>query len=60
MKKLIWFTVLNTAAMVLLIASRIGSEKDRIDWVLIAIAFILIIVNLVHFFVERDKLNKLK
>ena len=60
MKKLIWFTLLNTSAMVLLIASRIGSEKDKIDWILTAIAFILIIVNLIHFFVERNKLNKLK
>ena len=60
MKKLIWFTLLNTSAMVLLIASRIGSEKDKIDWILAAIAFILIIVNLIHFFVERNKLNKLK
>ncbi|WP_323787387.1 hypothetical protein [Psychroserpens sp.] len=60
MKKLIWFTLLNTSAMGLLIVSRVGSEKDNMDWVLIAIAFLLILVNLIHFFVERKKLNKLK
>ena len=59
MKKLIWFTVLNTTAMVLLIVSRFDSKNLGFDW-LIFIPAVLIVLTLVHFFVERKKLNKLK
>ncbi|WP_431133177.1 hypothetical protein [Psychroserpens mesophilus] len=59
MKKLIWFTVLNTASMALLIASRLTSETEGFDW-FIFISAILIVLTLIHFFVERNKLNQLK
>lgn len=45
--------------MVLLIASRFASESKGFDW-LIFIPAVLIILTLIHFFVERKKLNKLK
>ena len=59
MKKLIWFTILNTTSMVLLIASRFASESKGFDW-FIFIPSILIVLTLIHFFIERKKLNKLK
>ncbi|WP_456438129.1 hypothetical protein [Psychroserpens sp.] len=59
MKKLIWFTILNTTSMVLLIASRITSDSKGFDW-LIFVPAVLIVLTLIHFFVERNKLNKLK
>ena len=59
MKKLIWFTILNTSSMVLLIMSRLTFEAVGFDW-LIFIPAILILMTLIHFFVERKKLNKLK
>ncbi len=59
MKNLIWFTILNTTAMVLLIASRFASKSEGFDW-FIFISTVLIVLNLVHFFVERNKLNKLE
>jgi len=58
-KKLIWFTILNTLAMVLLIISRLDSKNGGFDWLIFA-PTLLIILTLVHFFVERNKLNKLK
>jgi uncharacterized membrane protein len=59
MKKLIWFTVLNTTSMALLIASRFDSKNDGFDW-LIFIPSVLIILTLILFFIERKKLNQLK
>jgi hypothetical protein len=59
LKKLIWFTILNTSSMVLLIMSRLTFESVGFDW-LIFIPAILILMTLIHFFVERKKLNKLK
>lgn len=45
--------------MVLLIMSRLTFESVGFDW-LIFIPAILILMTLIHFFVERKKLNKLK
>ena len=59
MKKLIWFTILNCLSMGLLILSRFDSDKEGFDWY-IAIPIVLIILTVIHFFVERKKLNKLK
>ncbi len=59
MKKLIGFTILNITAMLFLIASRFTSETEGFDW-LIFIPVVLIVLTLIHFFVERNKLNKLK
>ncbi|WCO01604.1 hypothetical protein [Psychroserpens ponticola] len=59
MKKLIWFTILNTTSMVLLIISRFDSKIEGFDW-LIFIPAVLIVLTLIHFFVERKTLNKLK
>lgn len=60
MKRLIWFTIINITAMLFLIASRIDSVNDTVDLILIGIAILLIIANLIRFFVERKKLNKFK
>ncbi len=59
MKKLIGFTILNIASMVLLIISRFPSETEGFDWY-IFISIVLIVLTLIHFFVERNKLNKLE
>lgn len=47
--------------MVLLIASRFASDREinGFDW-FIFIPSVLIVLTLIHFFVERNKLNKLK
>lgn len=45
--------------MVVLIMSRLASESEGFDW-LIFIPVLLILLTLVHFFIERNKLNKLK
>ncbi|WP_435412498.1 hypothetical protein [Psychroserpens mesophilus] len=59
MKKLLMFSIINTVGMLLLVASRIPSESEGIDWILIG-GIILIIATWIHFFWERNKLNKLK
>lgn len=58
MKNLLRFSLINTLAMLLLIISRFPLEEG-IDWLLVG-AIILIIATWIHFFIERDKLNKLK
>lgn len=45
--------------MVLLIISRFFSETKGFDW-LIFIPAVLIVLTLIHFFVERKTLNKLE
>lgn len=59
MKNLLMFSIINTVAMLFLIASRLPSESEGIDWILIG-GIILIIATWIHFFWERNNLNKLK
>ena len=56
MKKLVWPTLLNILVMLLVIVSRYPLSNNKFDWV-IALAIILIIVNIVMFFVEYKKLK---
>lgn len=56
MKKLIWSTALNILAMLLVITSRDTSSNNKFDWIM-ASAIILIIVNIIIFFVEYKKLK---
>jgi fatty acid desaturase len=58
MKKLIWFTVLMTLSMILLILGRLLSGKG-FDWLTIIPTLILGAI-IIHFFVEYKKLNNLK
>lgn len=58
MKKLIWFTVIMSLSQGLMILSQLLSDKGN-NWILM-FAVLLIIVILIHFFVEYNKLNKLK
>ena len=55
-KYLFWPTILNIVVMLLLIVSRYRLSNNKFDWV-IALAIILIIVNIVMFFVEYKKLK---
>lgn len=59
MKNLLRFSLINTLAMLLLIMSRFPLEDDGIDWLLVG-AIILIVATWIHFFIERNKSNKLK
>ncbi len=45
--------------MLFLIASRFPLKEDGIDWILVS-GILLIIATWIHFFWERNKLNKLK
>lgn len=58
MKKLIWFTVIMSLSQGLMILSQLLSDKGN-NWILM-FAVLLIIAILIHFFVEYNKLNKLK
>ena len=58
MKKLIWFTVIMCLSQGLMILSQLLSDKGN-NWTLM-FAVLLIIAILIHFFVEYNKLNKLK
>jgi len=59
MKKLLMFSLINTLAMLFLIMSRFPLKDQGIDWILIT-GIILIIATWIHFFWERNNLNKLK
>lgn len=59
MKKLLMFSIINTLGMLFLISSRLPLKSKVIDWILI-IGIIIIIATWIHFFWERNKIDKLK
>ena len=59
MKNLLRFSLINTLAMLLLMTSRLPFEEEGIDWLFVA-AIVLIIATWIHFFIEKNKLDKLK